>query len=51
MTKPDRAEAILLTLTTGLGCLALWFLFHTVSQCNAIGGTTVRGLFWLECIK
>ena len=51
MTKRDYAETILLALMTGVGCLALWFLFETVSQCNAIGGTTVRGLFWLECIK
>jgi hypothetical protein len=51
MTKRDYAETILLTLMAGIGCLALWFLFQTVSQCNAMGGTTVRGLFWLECIK
>ena len=51
MTKHDYAQAILLALMAGIGCLALWFLFQTVSQCNAIGGTTVRGLFWLECIK
>lgn len=29
----------------------VWAICATVSQCNAIGGTTVRGLFWLECIK
>ena len=51
MTKRDYAETILLFLMTGIGCLALWFLLQTVSQCNATGGTTVRGLFWLECIK
>jgi hypothetical protein len=51
MTKHDYAQAILLALMTGIGCLVLWFLFQTVSQCNAIGGTTVRGLLWLECIK
>ena len=51
MTKRDYAETILLALMTGIGCLTLWFLFQTVSQCSAIGGTTVRGLFWLECIK
>ena len=48
MTKHDYAQAILLASATGV---ALWFLFQTVSQCNAIGGTTVRGLIWLECIK
>lgn len=51
MTRYEYAQAILLALVAGIGCLALWFLFQTVSQCNAIGGTTVRGLFWLECIK
>ena len=30
---------------------SVWAICATVSQCNAIGGTTVRGLFWLECIK
>jgi hypothetical protein len=44
-------ENILLALLLGIGGLALWALFQTTSQCNAIGGTTVRGLFWLECIK
>ena len=44
-------ESILLALMTGIGCLVLWFLFQTVSQCNAAGGTTVRGLLCLECIK
>jgi hypothetical protein len=48
MTNPDRAKAILLVSATGF---SLWFLFQTVAQCHADGGTTVRGLIWLECIK
>ena len=25
--------------------------FHTITDCRAFGGTVVRGLFWLECIR
>ena len=51
MTKSDYAETILLALMAVIGCLVLFAAFTTTVQCNAIGGTTVRGLFWLECIK
>ena len=26
-------------------------LYSTKRECMEIGGTTARGLFWLECIK
>jgi hypothetical protein len=29
----------------------VWSLFLTAARCHAAGGTTVRGLFWLECIQ
>lgn len=51
MTKHDYAQAILLALMAGIACLTLWAAFISRSQCHAIGGTTVRGLIWLECIK
>ena len=46
----NRYRAIATVVALGILVLALWAMFHTVAQCNAIGGTTVRGLFWLECI-
>jgi hypothetical protein len=47
----NRSEAI--TVAAGLTVLALvlWALFHTAAQCHAAGGTPVRGLIWLECIR
>ena len=51
MTKRDYAETILLALLIGVACLTLWAAFASRAQCHAIGGTTVRGLIWLECIK
>jgi hypothetical protein len=47
----ELREKIYLALLIGTGCLVIWAMVQTTSQCNAIGGTTVRGLFWLECIK
>ena len=32
------------------GC-ALFAILNTAAQCRAAGGTTVRGLIWLECIR
>jgi hypothetical protein len=49
MTK--HIETILLALLIGIGCLTLWAVFISVAQCHADGGTTVRGLVWLECIR
>jgi hypothetical protein len=51
MTKHDYVQAICLALLAGFTVLTLWAMFITTSQCHAIGGTTVRGLVWLECIK
>jgi hypothetical protein len=47
----NRSEVI--TLAAGLGILALvlWALLYTAAQCHAAGGTPVRGLIWLECIR
>jgi hypothetical protein len=47
----ELIEKIFLALMVIIGCLVIWAMVQTTSQCNAIGGTTVRGLFWLECIK
>lgn len=51
--KPSmtKHKTILLALLISFACLTLWAAFVSRSQCHAIGGTTVRGLFWLECIK
>ena len=46
----NHARSFALTLLLPLALL-LWALFHTAAQCHAAGGTTVRGLFWLECIR
>jgi hypothetical protein len=48
MSKP---EAIALTLLAVLAAIFIWILYTTTTQCHADGGTTVRGLIWLECIK
>lgn len=47
----NNYKAIILALMAAIGCLALWAMFTSVAQCHADGGTTVRGLIWLECIK
>jgi hypothetical protein len=47
----ELREKIYLALLIGTCGLFLWAMVQTTSQCHAIGGTTVRGLFWLECIK
>ena len=49
MTK--HIESILLALLIGIGCLTLWAVFISVAECHSHGGTTVRGLVWLECIR
>lgn len=46
----DRYQVIATVVALGILVLALWALLNAVAECNAIGGTTVRGLFWLECI-
>jgi hypothetical protein len=47
----NRSEAIALAAGGAIMALVLWALFHTAAQCHAAGGTTVRGLIWLECIR
>jgi hypothetical protein len=47
----NRSEAITIAAGMVILALALWALFHTAAQCHAAGGTTVRGLIWLECIR
>ena len=47
----DRSQAIALAAGLSILTLALWALLHTAAQCHAAGGTTVRGLIWLECIR
>jgi hypothetical protein len=39
------AAAVLILIVTLIGMHSTW------SECRAAGGTTVRGLFGLECIK
>jgi hypothetical protein len=46
-----RFEAITLALSAVIFGLGLWATYVSVAQCHADGGTTVRGLIWLECIK
>lgn len=47
----DRSQSIALAVALGILALALWDLFLTAAQCHAAGGTSVRGLIWLECIR
>ena len=47
----DLAQIISLVLMAVIVGLVLWALFQTTSECHAVGGTVVRGLTWLECIK
>jgi len=47
----DRLKAIATAAGLCILALMLWALLHTAAQCHAAGGTAVRGLFWLECIK
>jgi hypothetical protein len=47
----DRSQTIALAAGLSIVALALWALLHTAAQCHAAGGTTVRGLIWLECIQ
>jgi hypothetical protein len=47
----DRSQSITLAAGFGILALVLWGLLHTAAQCHAAGGTTVRGLIWLECIR
>jgi hypothetical protein len=47
----DLLQITVLALMAVIVCLALWASFQTISECHAVGGTVVRGLVWLECIK
>jgi hypothetical protein len=47
----DRFQAIALALGLTILAIALWAMLHTAAQCHAAGGTVVRGLVWLECIR
>jgi len=47
----DRYQTIALAAGLAILALVLWALFHTAAQCHAAGGTVVRGLVWLECIR
>ena len=47
----NNPEAIALALLAVLAAIFIWILYVTNAQCHADGGTTVRGLIWLECIK
>ena len=31
--------------------VVLWAMFQTAVDCHTTGGTVVRGVFWLECIR
>jgi hypothetical protein len=43
--------AVAVALLAVLAAIFIWILYVTNAQCHADGGTTVRGLIWLECIK
>jgi len=47
----NRSEAITIAAGMAILALVLWALLHTAAQCHAAGGTPVRGLIWLECIR
>jgi uncharacterized membrane protein len=47
----DRLQAITTATLLAFAALLLWAVFHATAQCHAAGGTTVRGLIWLECIR
>jgi hypothetical protein len=47
----DRLQNIAVAAFLFLPALVLWALLHTAAQCHATGGTPVRGLIWLECIR
>jgi hypothetical protein len=47
----DRSQAIALIVGLTTLAIALSAMLHTALQCHAVGGTTVRGLIWLECIR
>ena len=49
MTK--HLDTLLLVLMALIACLTLWAAFVSVAECHTYGGTIVRGLVWLECIK
>jgi ABC-type glucose/galactose transport system permease subunit len=47
----DVMQIIFLALMALIIALVLWALFQTTSECYAVGGTVVRGVVWLECMK
>lgn len=47
----DRSRAIAIAAGSIILVIAWSALLHTAAQCHAAGGTPVRGLVWLECIR
>jgi hypothetical protein len=47
----DRPEAIALAVGLIILAVAIPAMIHITAQCHAAGGTPVRGLIWLECIR
>jgi len=47
----DRIFTALLIAFFAFVAVTLWAMFHTAVDCHNTGGTVVRGMFWLECIR
>lgn len=47
----DRPIAIAIVAALVILLLSVWAMFDFSAQCQADGGTVVRGLVWLECVR
>jgi hypothetical protein len=47
----DRIYTALLLALLAFAAVTLWAMFQTAADCHGTGGTVVRGMFWLECIR
>jgi hypothetical protein len=47
----DRIFTALLIALFAFAAVTLWAMFNTAADCHSTGGTVVRGMFWLECIR
>lgn len=48
---PDRLHTIAIVAALVILSLSVWAMFDFSAKCHADGGTVVRGLVWLECIR
>jgi len=47
----DRSTVKSLVFWLIILALALLALLPDINKCHAAGGTVVRGLFWLDCVR